>query len=111
MEYKSIENLAIDYANEAIKNVDKNSLSAIADYDRGLQEGFIGGYKTAIHEVIKSIVNDYTEAKIQLLKEKLIEINTKEVLSSENLVQLNTVVFDVDARCCDIRNEILNNKK
>lgn len=89
MAYKSIENLAIDYANEAIKNVDKNSLSAIADYDRGLTEGYIAGYKTAIHEVIKSIVNDYTEAKIQLLKERIIEINTEEALNSGKAIKID----------------------
>ena len=111
MEYKSIENLAIDYANEAIKNVDKNSLSAIADYDRGLREGFIAGYEIAIKEMIKSIVNDYTETKRQLLKEQLIAINTEEALNSGKAVQLNSVVFDVNAQCCDMRNKILNNKK
>ena len=89
MAYKSIKDLAIDYANKAIKNVDKNSLSAIADYDRGLREGFIDGYNTAIHEVIKSIVNDYTETKRKLLKEEIIKITTEEALNSGKAIKLD----------------------
>lgn len=89
MAYKSIKDLAIDYANEAIKNVDKNSLSAIADYDRGLREGYIDGYNMAIHHIIKSIVDDYTKTKRKLSKEDIIAINTEEALNSGKAIKLD----------------------
>ena len=104
-----IESLAIDNADRRIKEVNKNELSAIADYDRGLREGFLDGYNIAIKDVIKSIVNDYVEVKRQLLKEKIIAINTEEALNSGKAIKLdNNIVFKINAQCCDIRNEIIN---
>ena len=45
MDIEKIKLLAVENADKRIKEVDKNSLSAIADYDRGLREGFIDGFQ------------------------------------------------------------------
>ena len=89
MDIKLIENWATENADRRIKEVDKNSLSAIADYDRGLREGYIDGYNMAIHHIIKSIVDDYTKTKRKLSKEDIIAINTEEALNSGMAVKIN----------------------
>lgn len=106
MNTERIKCLAVDNADKKIKEVNKNELSAIADYDRGLIEGYIDGYNEAIKDIIKSIVNDYTEVKRQLLKEKIIAINTEEALNSGKVIKLdNNVIFRINAQCCDVGNK------
>lgn len=89
MDKEMIKILAVDNANKRIKEVDKNSLSAIADYDRGLIEGFIDGYEIAINNIIKCLIDDYVKTKRKLSKEDIIAINTEEALNSGTAVKVN----------------------
>ena len=89
MDKRMIKTLAIENANKRIKEVDKNSLSAIADYDRGLIEGFIDGYEIAINNIIKCLIDDYVKTKRELSKEDITAINTEEALNSGMAIKLN----------------------
>lgn len=89
MDKRIIKTLAVENANKRIKEVDKNSLSAIADYDRGLIEGFIDGYEIAINNIIKCLIDDYVKTKRELSKEDIIAINTEEALNSGMAVKVN----------------------
>lgn len=89
MDKEMIKTLAVENANKRIKEVDKNSLSAIADYDRGLIEGFIDGYEIAINNIIKCLIDDYVKTKRKLSKEDIIAINTEEALNSGKAIKIN----------------------
>ncbi|MBQ2015674.1 MAG: hypothetical protein II207_01580 [Clostridia bacterium] len=89
MDIEKIKLLAVENADKRIKEVDKNSLSAIADYDRGLIEGFIDGYEIAINNIIKCFVDDYVKIKKELSKEDITAINTEEALNYGKTIKIN----------------------
>lgn len=82
MDKEKIKVLAIENADKRIKEINKNELSAIADYDRGLREGFIDGYEIAVNNIIKHLVDGYVETKRKLLTDRIKAISTEEILNS-----------------------------
>lgn len=89
MDIEKIDVLAVENADRRIKEVDKNSLSAIADYDRGLREGYIDGYKIAVNNIIKYLIDEYVKTKRELSKEDITAINTEEALNSGKAIKIN----------------------
>ena len=79
---------AVDNAGKRIKEVDKNSLSAIADYDRGLIEGYEDGYNQAVNDVLKTIVSGYIDAKNELLRDKICAVDTSILEDSGKVVKV-----------------------
>ena len=88
MDKEKIKVLAVENANKRIKEVNKNEISSIADYDRGLQEGFINGYEIAVNNIIKFIVNNYTKARRELSKEDIIKLDVTKQLDLGNFVKV-----------------------
>ena len=86
-----IKSKAVDNADKKIKEVDKNSLSAIADYDRGLIEGYIDGYNEAINNIIKHIISGYLETKRELLKDTIDSFNAN--VESGHIIKVNDNLF------------------
>ncbi len=82
MDIEKIKILAAENADKRIKEVNKNEISSIADYDRGLREGFINGYEIAVNNIIKYLVDGYVETKRKLLTDKIKAIDTEEILNS-----------------------------
>lgn len=89
MDKEKINALAVENADRRIKEVNKNELSAIADYDRGLREGFIDGYEIAVNDIIKHLVDGYVETKRKLLTDKIKAINTEEALNSGKAIKID----------------------
>ena len=79
---------AVDNANKRIKEVDKNTLSAIADYDRGLIEGYEDGYYQAVNDVLKTIVSGYIDARNELLRNKICAVDTSVLEDSNKIVKM-----------------------
>lgn len=79
---------AVDNADKRIKEVDKNSLSAIADYDRGLIEGYKDGYHQAVNDVLKAIVSGYIDAKNELLRDKICAVDISILEDSSKVVKV-----------------------
>lgn len=88
---------AVDYATERIKEVDKNSLSAIADYDRGLVEGYENGYQRAVDDILRTLVSGYIYARKELLKDKICAIDTSVFEDSHQIikVELNKDIINI----------------
>ncbi len=80
---------AVDNAGKRIKEVDKNSLSAIADYDRGLIEGYEDGYYQAVNDVLKTIVSGYIDARNELLRNKICAVDTSILEDSNKIVKIS----------------------
>ena len=80
---------AVDNAGKRIKEVDKNSLSAIADYDRGLIEGYEDGYYQAVNDVLKTIVSGYIDARNELLRNKICAVDTSILEDSNKIVKMS----------------------
>ena len=80
---------AVDNADKRIKQVDKNTLSAIADYDRGLIEGYKDGYLQAVNDALKTIVSGYIDARNELLKNKICAIDTSILEDSNKIVKMS----------------------
>ena len=79
---------AVDNAVKRIKEVDKNTLSAIADYDRGLIEGYKDGYHQAVNDVLKTIVSGYIYARNELLRNKICAVDTSILEDSNKIVKM-----------------------
>ena len=80
---------AVDNADKRIKEVDKNSLSAIVDYDRGLIEGYEDGYYQAVNDVLKTIVSSYIDAKNELLRNKICAVDTSILEDNNKIVKMS----------------------
>lgn len=80
---------AVDNAGKRIKEVDKNTLSAIADYDRGLIEGYEDGYYQAVNDVLKTIVSGYIDARNELLRNKICAVDTSILEDSNKIVKMS----------------------
>lgn len=79
---------AVDNAVKRIKQVDKNTLSAIADYDRGLIEGYEDGYYQAVNNILEAIVSGYIDARKELLKNSVCAIDTSILEDSSKVVKV-----------------------
>lgn len=80
---------AVDNAVKRIKEVDKNTLSAIADYDRGLIEGYEDGYLQTVNDVLKTIVSGYIDARNELLRNKICAVDTSILEDSNKIVKMS----------------------
>ena len=89
MDKEKIKALAGENADKRLKEIDKNELSSIKDYDRGLRKGFIDGYEISIKNVIKCLIDDCAKTKRKLSKEDIIAINTEEALNSGKAIEIN----------------------
>lgn len=89
MNKEEIQAKAVDNADKRIKEVDKNSLSAIADYDRGLIEGYEDGYDQAVNDVLKTIVSGYIDARNELLRNKICAVDTSILEDSNKIVKMS----------------------
>lgn len=89
MDKEKIKVLAVENANKRIKEVNKNEISSIADYDKGLQEGFINGYEIAVNDIIKYLVDGYVETKRKLLTDKIKAIDTEQILNSGMAIKVD----------------------
>ena len=79
---------AVDNAVKRTKEVDRNTLSAISDYDRGLIEGYEDGYHQAVNDVLKAIVSGYIDARDELLKNKVCAVDTSILEDSTKVVKV-----------------------
>ena len=87
MNQKEIHAKAVDNAGKRVKDVDKNTLSAIADYDRGLIEGYEDGYHQAVNDVLKAIVLGYIDSRNELLRDKVCAVDTSILEDSSSFIR------------------------
>ena len=89
MNQEEIHAKAVDNADKKLKDVNKNTLSAIADYDRGLIEGYEDGYHQAVNDVLRAIVSGYIDSRNELLKDKICAVDTSILEDSSEFVKVN----------------------
>ena len=107
MDIEKINALAGENADKRLKEIDKNELSSIKDYDRGLRKGFIDGYEIAVNNIIKFIVDNYTKAKRELSKEDIARLDIAKQLDLGYVVKMQnkSIGFGIGSY-----NKIDNNK-